>query len=240
MARRKMQQFAENAKNPLFFQPNYYDLLRGFEMKGQWGCSFFKNDKPIVLELGCGKGEYTVGMAKAYPDKNFIGIDVKGARMWRGATDAIEAQLPNVAFVRTKIEQLPLLFAQAEVDEIWLTFSDPQPKYEKRRLSSPKFLNLYYKVLKPEHRIHIKTDNTALFDYTLRVIKHFNMLLYRAYKDIYASDYEGDVTKIQTYYEKMYLAKGVPIKYAVFSLPASFANNTILRIDKVNPPPHKA
>ncbi len=236
MARRKLQQFSENAKNLLFFQPHYHELLNGFELKGQWGKDFFKNDNPIVLELGCGKGEYTVGMAKEYPDKNFIGIDVKGARMWRGATDAVEQQLPNVAFVRTKIEQLPLLFGTEEVSEIWLTFSDPQPKYEKRRLSSPKFLNFYFRVLKPEHRIHIKTDNADLFDYTLRVVDYFNLKLHYASKDIYNSDYKGDVTRIQTFYEQMYLAQGIPIKYGVFSLPKSFANNTLLRIDKVNPP----
>lgn len=239
MARRKQQQFADNANNPLFFQPHYHELLEGFDLKGNWGKTFFKNDKPIVLELGCGKGEYTVGMARSYPHKNFIGIDVKGARMWRGATDATDLQLPNVAFVRSKIEQLPLLFAAAEVDEIWLTFSDPQPKYEKRRLSSPKFLNLYHKVLKPEHRIHIKTDNAALFEYTLRVIKHFDMPVYHAYKDLYASDYKGDATQIQTFYEQMYLAQGVAIKYAVFSLPEAYKNNTLLRIDKVNPPAQK-
>ena len=138
MGRKKLGQFVENAENPLFFQPYYEEVMAGFPLKGKWRADFFKNDNPVVLELGCGKGEYAVGLAQMYPEKNFVGVDLKGARMWRGATDAREAGLGNVAFIRTKIQQILHYFGPNEVDEIWLTFSDPQPRHERRRLSSPR------------------------------------------------------------------------------------------------------
>lgn len=230
MARKKLQQFSQNAENPLFFQPYYHEVMAGFPLKGNWHRDFFKNDHPIVLELGCGKGEYTVGLAQKYPDKNFIGLDLKGARMWRGATDALGAGLKNVAFVRTKIEQILHFFDTNEISEIWLTFSDPQPKYERRRLSSPRFLNLYHQILKSDGLIHIKTDSRELFDYTMEVIEYFKLPLHYHSYDLYHSDYTGDAPQIQTFYENKYLAEGIPINYALFSLNERYQSN---QLDKI-------
>jgi len=227
MSRKKLQQFSQNAENPLFFQPYYHELMAGFQLKGKWHRNFFKNDRPIVLELGCGKGEYTVGLAEKYPDKNFIGIDLKGSRMWRGATDAREAGLTNVAFVRVKIEQILHFFDPNEVSEIWLTFSDPQPKYERRRLSSPRFLNLYRQLLQKDGLIHIKTDSRELFDYTMEVIQYFKLPLHFHSYNLYQSDFNGDAPQIQTFYEKIYLAEGIPINYAQYSLNEAFLSNQL-------------
>lgn len=232
MARKKLKQFAENAENHLFFQPYYHELVNGFHLKGKWNEEFFKNKHPIVLELGCGKGEYTYGLANKYPDKNFIGIDLKGARMWKGATQSKEKALTNVAFVRTKIEQILSFFGKHEISEIWLTFSDPQPKYERRRLSSPRFLNLYREILKPDAVIHIKTDSKDLFDYTLEVVEFFKLPLYFFTKDLYNSNYDGDASNIQTYYEKKYLEEDIPINYARFSLNESYMQNKLERLPK--------
>ncbi len=218
MSRHKMKQFADNDKNPIFFKPLYPDLIKGFHLKGKWHQDFFKNENPMVLELGCGKGEYTVGLANKYRHKNYVGIDLKGARMWRGATDAQDMGLTNVSFIRSKIDQLLHFFAPNEVEEIWLTFSDPQPKRERRRLSSPKFLKLYQQVLKPNAIIHIKTDSRELFDYTMEVIEFFNLPLHYHTYDLYNSGYDGDAPQIQTYYENIYLKEGKPINYAQFSL----------------------
>ncbi|OYT16957.1 MAG: tRNA (guanosine(46)-N7)-methyltransferase TrmB [Bacteroidetes bacterium 4572_77] len=230
MARRKKKQFAETAEYPFFFQPSYEELLAGFPLKGKWLPDFFKNDNPLVLELGCGKGEYTVGLAEKYAHRNFVGIDLKGARMWRGATDTQELGLKNVAFIRNKVEQICHMFASKEVDEIWLTFSDPQPKFERRRLSSPRFLNLYKEILKTDGIIHLKTDNRELYDYTLEVINHFKLPVEFKTHDLYQSDFEGDAPQIQTFYEKQYLAKGVPINYVQFGLNKAFMDNTLEKL----------
>lgn len=228
MARRKLAQFAENETFPHMFYRTYEELLIGFPLKGKWKKDFFRNENPILLELGCGKGEYTVGLARKYPNRNFIGIDLKGARMWQGAKISQEEGLTNVAFIRTKIDQLLKFFDKQEVAEIWLTFSDPQPKYERRRLSSPRFLNLYREVLESGGIIHQKTDNRELFDYTLEVVKHFNFpLVYSAY-NVYDTDYVGDAVEIQTYYEKMFLKEGIPINYMQFRLNEEFAKNKLL------------
>lgn len=232
MARRKQMQFEENDKNPIFFKPLYPELMKGFPLKGKWHQDFFKNENPIVLELGCGKGEYTVGLADKYRHKNNVGVDLKGARMWRGATDAQEMGLTNVSFIRSKIDQLGHFFAPNEVDEIWLTFSDPQPKKERRRLSSPKFLKLYQNFLKDNAIIHIKTDSRELFDYTMEVVSYFNLPLHYKTNDLYNSNYDGDAPQIQTYYEKIYLKEGKPINYAQFSLNSSIAEYDSDRLPK--------
>lgn len=232
MARKKLAQFAENETFPHMFYKPYEELLNGFPLKGKWNTEFFENDHPITLELGCGKGEYTVGLARKYPERNFIGIDLKGARMWKGAKIAQEEGLKNIAFIRTKVDLLLYFFAEDEVNEIWLTFSDPQPKYERRRLSSPRFLNLYRHVLEPTGLIHQKTDNRELFDYTLEVIDYFKFpLLYSTY-NVYDSGFKGDAVEIQTYYEKMFLKEGVPINYMQFRLNEAFAQNELLVLPK--------
>lgn len=232
MARHKLAQFAENENFAHMFYMPYNELLNGFPLKGKWHSDFFKNKNPITLELGCGKGEYTVGLAKKYPDRNFIGLDLKGARMWQGAKVVEEEGLKNVAFIRTKIDQLLYFFSENEVNEIWLTFSDPQPKHERRRLSSPRFLNLYREILKPEGIIHQKTDNRELFDYTLRVIKYFNLPLEYPTYDLYNSYYKGDASEIQTYYEKIFLKEGIPINYMQFRLTEAYHQNRLLVLPK--------
>ena len=232
VARHKLAQFAENETFAHMFYSSREELIRGFALKGKWQEEFFKNDNPITLELGCGKGEYTVGLAKKYPNRNFIGIDLKGARMWHGAKIVQEEGLKNVAFIRTKIDQILYFFAKMEVDEIWLTFSDPQPKHERRRLSSPRFLNLYREILKPEGIIHQKTDNRELFDYTLSVVKFFNLPLDYSTFNLYSSAFKDDASMIQTYYEKIFLKEGIPINYMQFRLTEAYNQNKLLVLPK--------
>lgn len=194
-----------------------------FEMKGKWRETFFKNNNPIVLELGCGKGEYTVELAKLYPDTNFIGVDIKGARMWTGATMALNQGLKNVAFLRTNIEIIDRFFQKDEVSEIWLTFSDPQMKNPRKRLSSTFFLERYRKFLVNNGTIHLKTDSNFLFTYTTFMVGHNKLPLLFHTTDLYHQEGIDDTTKqilsIQTYYEKMWIERGLNIKYMKFSLP---------------------
>ena len=194
-----------------------------FEMKGKWRETFFKNNNPIVLELGCGKGEYTVELAKLYPDTNFIGVDIKGARMWTGATMALNQGLKNVAFLRTNIEIIDRFFQKDEVSEIWLTFSDPQMKNPRKRLSSTFFLERYRKFLVNNGTIHLKTDSNFLFTYTTYLVGHNKLPLLFHTTDLYHQEGIDDTTKqilsIQTYYEKMWIERGLNIKYMKFSLP---------------------
>lgn len=194
-----------------------------FEMKGKWRETFFKNNNPIVLELGCGKGEYTVELAKLYPDTNFIGVDIKGARMWTGATMALNQGLKNVAFLRTNIEIIDRFFEKDEVSEIWLTFSDPQMKNPRKRLSSTFFLERYRKFLVNNGTIHLKTDSNFLFTYTTYMVEHNKLPLLFHTADLYHQEGIDDTTKqilsIQTYYEKMWIERGLNIKYMKFSLP---------------------
>ncbi|MFI3315827.1 MAG: tRNA (guanosine(46)-N7)-methyltransferase TrmB, partial [Rikenellaceae bacterium] len=188
MGKDKIRRFAENETFKCMVQPEFNDIYgSSYALKGRWREDFFKNDNPIVLELGCGRGEYTVGLAKAYPDKNFIGVDIKGARMWRGARTITDENIPNGGFLRTRIEFISSFFAENEVDEIWITFPDPQLKKNrvKKRLTSPMFLPLYSKFLKPEGSVNLKTDSLHLHLYTKEVIKHNSLEQLIANDDIY-------------------------------------------------------
>ena len=194
-----------------------------FEMKGYWHEQYFHNDHPIVLELGCGKGEYTVGLAQQYPDVNFIGVDIKGARMWTGATQALNEGLKNVAFLRTNIEIIDRFFAPDEVQEIWLTFSDPQMKNPRKRLTSTWFLERYRHFLVDGGIIHLKTDSNFLFTYTTCLVEHNQLPLLEKTDDLYHTSQLSTLTSqllsIQTYYESMWIARGLNIKYMKFRLP---------------------
>jgi len=202
------------------FQPQYVDLKDGYYLRGKWRTDFFNNDHPITLELGCGKGEYTTGLAERYPEKNYIGIDIKGARMWKGCKYSNDRQMTNVAFIRTRINLIGFLFAPQEISEIWLTFPDPQPQLsrEKKRLTSPEFLERYKTILQPEHQIHLKTDDTGLFEYTLSVIKTFGHNLNYMTNDVYNADAPEEVKNITTFYEAMFLEEGKKINYLNFRL----------------------
>lgn len=190
----------------------------GFPLKGIWNDSFFKNNNPIVLELGCGKGEYAVGLAKKYPDRNFIGVDIKGARMWTGAKEALERELPNVAFLRTNIELISNFFNPGEVSEIWITFPDPQMKKVRKRLTSVRFLELYRSVIKPGGIIHLKTDSPFLYTYTDALVELNQLKTIINTKDLYHSDIVDDILEIKTFYERQWLDRGLPIKYISFIL----------------------
>ncbi len=220
MGKKKLQHFAENKTFPHFFQPTYDELNTGFILKGKWEEAFFENQNPIVLESGCGKGEFTVGLAQRYPEKNFVGMDLKGARMWRGAKTAYEAKMPNVAFVRGRIENIEHLFGTGEISEIWITFPDPQPRKSdiKRRLTSPAFLDRYRRITKSGSIIHLKTDNTPLFDYTLDVIASQNLKLLFHTFDVDKNPGSDDVVEIRTHYEEKFREKGEKIKYLRFEL----------------------
>ncbi len=220
-SKNKLQRFAENETFSNLFQVSYEQLQLGpFQFKGQWNRDFFKNEHPIVLELGCGKGEYTIGLARHYPEKNFIGMDIKGARLWRGLKNAVEERLTNVAFVRSRIEMINYFFGKDEISEVWITFPDPQPRKARqhKRLTSPRFLNHYADLLKPGGLIHLKTDSELLYNYTLEIIDSGGHRLCYATNDLYATPDEMDVKRIRTFYEQMWLAQGLSIKYLVFSL----------------------
>lgn len=195
----------------------------GFPYKGKWKSEFFNNDNPIVLELGCGKGEYTVELAKRFPQKNFIGIDIKGARIYTGAKQVHEQQIPNAAFLRTGIENLEAFFASEEVSEIWITFPDPQMQHARRRLSASRFLNLYTKILSPSGSVHLKTDSPFLYEFTKRLIALNNLPLTHNTADLYNCEkglLPEYVTDIQTFYEQQWLGRGKQIKFLSFKLPA--------------------
>jgi len=195
-----------------------------FPMRGRWHEQYFHNNNPIVLELGCGKGEYTVGLARLHPDVNFIGVDIKGARMWSGAREALGEGLGNVAFLRTNIEIIDHFFSADEVQEIWLTFSDPQMKNPRKRLTSTHFLNRYRQFLVDNGTIHLKTDSNFLFTYTTSLVDRNSLPLLCSTVNVYANDNananaNNPSSSIQTYYEKMWIQRGISIKYLAFSLP---------------------
>jgi tRNA (guanine-N7-)-methyltransferase len=220
-SKNKLKRFKENLTFSNVIQPERASLIAGeFLWKGKWNSHFFKNNNPIVLELGCGKGEYSLHLAKRNPNKNFIGIDIKGARFWRGAKTALDTQVTNVGFLRTQIELIAYCFDKDEIDEIWITFPDPQIKYKrtKHRLTHPDFLAAYKKVLKSKGCIHLKTDSSFLFGYTLGIVSQVGVIQY-AHHDIYNNPQAPeDATAVQTFYEKMFLEKGQPITYLQFSL----------------------
>lgn len=224
MGKGKLAKFADMERYENVFQYPYSVVDNvPFDMKGHWRDQYFHNDNPIVLELGCGKGEYTVGLARLFPNVNFIGVDIKGARMWTGATMALEEGLKNVAFLRTNIEVIDRFFSQDEVQEIWLTFSDPQMKNPRKRLTSTYFLERYRRFLVDNGIVHLKTDSNFLFTYTSYVVdKNELPLLFRTV-DLYHEDGIDDATKqilgIQTYYESMWIERGLNIKYQKFQLP---------------------
>lgn len=220
MGKNKLARFAENETFANLFQLTYEQVTKeGFALKGKWNKEFFKNDNPIVLELGCGKGEYTVGLAKKYPNKNFIGIDIKGARLWKGCKTSNEDKMTNVAFVRTHIQMIESYFAENEVSEIWITFPDPQLKKPNKRLTCERFLKLYKNILKQDGIVHLKTDSQELYEYTKDevLIPSKREILYNT-NDLYNSDFKEDVIEIQTFYEAMYLKIGKPITYLKFKL----------------------
>ncbi|MEW4923654.1 tRNA (guanosine(46)-N7)-methyltransferase TrmB [Algibacter sp. 2305UL17-15] len=221
-SKNKLKRFRENDTFTNVFQPSRDELVHSnFELKGQWNNQFFKNNNPIVLELGCGKGEYSIELAKKYPNKNFIGVDIKGARFWRGAKTAIEDTIPNVAFLRTQIELIDHAFAEHEVDEIWITFPDPQIKYKrtKHRLTNAAFLERYKQILKPDGVVNLKTDSEFMHGYTLGLLHGAGHEVLYANHNVYKQEGSPEeVTSIQTYYESQYLEQNKPITYIRFKI----------------------
>lgn len=219
MGKNKLKKFKEMEDIDLVFQYPWAALReKEFPLRGKWHEEFFHNDNPIVLELGCGKGEYTVGLAEAHPEANYIGIDIKGARMWSGACKARDKGLTNVAFLRTDIELLPSFFAPGEVSEIWITFPDPQMKKTRKRLTSTRFMDLYRKVTADNARINLKTDSPFLYTYTREMVR-LNALKTEADTDDLYTTHAGDpILNIRTYYEQQWLDRGLTIKYLAFLL----------------------
>ena len=221
MGKDKLRRFAIVEHYPHFIQPA---LGEKCSLLGKWGQDYFKNDNPIVVELGCGKGEYTVGLAQRNPNINYIGVDIKGARMYIGAKKALELDLKNVAFLRTKVDFITDSFEKDEVDEIWLTFSDPQRKKPNKRLTAKPFIERYRKILKTGGFIHLKTDSSILFEYSEEQIKEYKypheIISWNIYMDLHllGSDEERETLQIRTHYEKLFTAKGSIIKYAKFRI----------------------
>ncbi len=218
MSKKKLQKFAEIETFKHVFQYNPRGLPDVFEMRGKWNQEFFGNDNPIVLELGCGKGEYSVALAEENPNKNYIGVDIKGARIWRGAKTVSERGIRNVAFLRTKIDNIVSFFAPDEVSEIWIPFPDPQPKKARKRLVSSAFLSRYQQIMKNNGIVHLKTDNLALHEYALALLKQNEIEVIESYGDVYGSNLDSPVTHVQTFYEKMFLAQNMKITYLAFHL----------------------
>lgn len=219
----KIEKFADVNTFTNCFELYFEQLQEGFPLKGKWHSEVFKNNNPIVVELGCGRGEYTIGLSQNNTTKNFIGVDIKGNRIWTGAKHALDNKMDHVAFLRTRIDFIDLCFAENEVSEIWITFPDPQPQKtrERKRLTNPQFfLNRYKKILKPGGLVHLKTDNTGFYEYTMEVIKENKLNLLFATDDLYnncPADRE-ELTHIKTYYEKLFTDKGERIKYCCFQL----------------------
>lgn len=219
MGKNKLSKFAEMETFEHVVQVPFRVLNEeGFDMKGQWSERFFKNENPIVLELGCGKGEYTVGLARRFPEFNFIGIDIKGSRMWKGAKESWEDQLKNVGFLRTNIELLNAFFAPEEIAEIWITFPDPQMKKVRKRLTSTRFMKSYRSFLKPGGIVHLKTDSNFMYQYTRAMIEENHLPVDVDTDDLYQSGLANEILEIRTFYEQQWLDRGKTIKYLRFHL----------------------
>ena len=221
MTKRKLARFAEMKTFPNVIEPGFNEIFnKEYKLKGKWAGEFFENDKPVVLELGCGKGEYTVNLAKENTERNYLGIDIKGARMWKGAKMALEQNLPNAAFLRTRIDFIVSFFAENEIDEIWVTFPDPQPKKARKRLVSSMFLSRYQQFLKPNGIVNLKTDNTDLFLYADELVKANNLKVVHSSLDVHGSEDKSlEMTrKIKTFYEKQFIEQNKSIKYLAFEL----------------------
>lgn len=218
MAKKKLSQYNDLATFENVTQPDIKELEEGYSLKGKWARDYFKNEYPIVLELGCGKGEYTVNLAKAFPQKNFIGVDIKGARLWTGSVQTQELSLSNVAFLRLDISFITKVFGPGEVSEIWIPFPDPQPKNRqaKKRLTNPRFLKMYGNLLEDDGLIHLKTDNLPFHDYTLEIIEQEGHELQLCTNDLYHSGFTNPLLSIKTHYEKKFLKQGLPITYLKF------------------------
>lgn len=219
--KKKLKRFRDNENFQNVIQPKRWDLINEkFLFKGKWNLNFFRNNSPIVLELGCGKGEYSLFLADKYPNKNYIGIDIKGARFWKGAKSAIESKIQNVAFLRTQIELLNYCFEENEIDEIWITFPDPQFKFNrtKHRLTNSNFLKIYKSILKSNGVINLKTDSDFMFGYSLGILEGKKLKIKYAHHDIYNNESSPEISRqVQTYYEKMFLKESKKIKFLSFT-----------------------
>jgi len=225
MAKRKLQRFDEMKTMACVFEPTMENVNDdNFFLKGKWCTDYFKNENPVILELGCGKGEYSVSLGRCFPEKNYVGVDIKGARIWYGAKSVLDEELKNVAFVRTRIDFVDHFFGTNEIDEIWLTFSDPQPNKPNKRLTSKHFIELYRKFLKPGGIINLKTDSDLLFESTLEQIELNQYELLEKSWDLYDElhtftlDGTAEILQIKTYYEQLFSAKGFKIKYCRFKV----------------------
>jgi tRNA (guanine-N7-)-methyltransferase len=224
----KLERFAEMKSMPNVVQFGFHDMEESYhQLRGKWKSEFFKNENPLVLELGCGKGEYTVGLSRRFPNQNFVGIDIKGARMHRGASIAIKEKLTNAGFVRTRIDFVNAVFGPQEVNEIWITFPDPQKEKPRKRLTSPGFLARYAHLLAPDGIIHLKTDSALLHEYTKEMVQQEKLELIDASSNIYGDGKPRAewLTNIQTYYEGLFREKGVAITYISFRLPEGYAKD---------------
>ena len=222
MGKKKLSRFKELGTLERVFEPPYEEVLqKDFRLKGKWSSEVFQNDSPLILELGCGKGEYTVGLARDHPGNNYMGLDIKGARIWTGARAAQEEGLSNVAFLRTRIDFISSFFTTYEVDELWITFPDPQEKRRRRkkRLTGAYFLNKYRQFLKDDGSIHLKTDNNLLYKYTLELARYNELVVDRCSENIYEEGWEDEVVSIRTYYETIFLNEGKKINFIQFRLP---------------------
>jgi tRNA (guanine-N7-)-methyltransferase len=218
MTKRKLERFEEMKMFDNVLQPSFHEVFnKDYKLKGKWK-DLFGNDNPIIVELGCGKGEYTVELARRFKEKNYIGIDIKGARIWKGAKRALDEKINNAVFLRTRIDFINSFFDRNEVDEIWITFPDPQPKNKKKRLTSSRFLNLYSAFLKPGGPVHLKTDNTLLYEYTFEILR-YNGLEIEYYTDnLYDSANDDEILSVRTFYENRFLEQGLKIYYLRFRL----------------------